>query len=214
MVRVLLVDDQPEFRRGLRAMLSVVADVEVVGEASDGAEALRVAHGTAPDVVLMDLRMPGTDGVVATRSFTRELPSCRVIALTTFDDDALLFDALRAGAVAYLLKGVDSETLVRTMRGVDGAAALSPAVTQKLVDEFRRLSAMSPPSAPLPSPLSPREIEVAKLVASGASNKDIARALGIAEGTAKNHVTHLLEKLGVEDRTQAALRARDLGLVR
>jgi DNA-binding NarL/FixJ family response regulator len=212
--RVLLVDDQAAYREGVRAQLAVVADVEVVGEASDGAEALRKARLVKPTVVLMDLRMPTMDGIEATRHLLREAPACRVIALTTFDDDELVFGALRAGASGYLLKGVETAILVRALRGTEGGSPLSPPVTGKILAEFRRLSAMSPPAAPASSALSPREIEVVKLLAGGATNKDIALALSLAEGTVKNHVTHVLEKLGVGDRTQAALRARDLGLVR
>jgi len=212
-VRVLLVDDQAAFREGLRATLSVVPEIEVVGEAQDGVEARRAALRLSPDVVLMDLRMPKMDGVEATRHIVREVPGCRVIALTTFAEDDLVFAALRAGASGYLLKGTDTAPLVQAIR--DGAAAaLSPPVAGKVLTEFRRLSAMSPPASPDPGPLSPREVEVVKLLASGACNKDIALALGVAEGTVKNHVTRVLEKLKVEDRTQAALRARDLGLVR
>jgi DNA-binding NarL/FixJ family response regulator len=214
LVRVLLVDDQAEYREGLRATLSVVPDLAIVGEADDGVSARLLAMRLQPDVVLMDLRMPNMDGVQATEHVVREAPGCRVIALTTFADDELVFAALRAGASAYLLKGGDTETLVGTIRGTNGGAALSPPVTASVLAEFRRLSAIAPPSEPLSAPLSPREVEVVRLLAAGACNKDIARALGIAEGTVKNHVTNVFAKLGVDDRTQAALRARDLGLVR
>ena len=213
-VRVLLADDQTSYREGLRETLSVYPDIEVVGEASDGFEARLLARATSPSVVLMDLRMPNLDGIAATRHVVREVPGCRVIALTTFEDEALVFGALQAGASGYLLKGADTATLLRALRGVDGDSALSPPIVGKVISEFRRLSAISPPTVPSPGPLSPREVEVVKLLASGACNKDIARSLGLAEGTVKNHVTHVLEKLGVDDRTQAALRARELGLVR
>ena len=214
LARVLLVDDQQAYREGLKASLSVIADLEVVGEAGDGVAAVRAARSLRPSVVLMDLRMPNGGGVEATRQIARELPDCRIIALTTFDDDELVFSALRAGASAYLLKGVDTASLVRAILGSDDAPALSPALGGKLIAEFRRLSAMSPPTTPQPSTLSPREIEVVKLLASGASNKEIATTLDVAEGTVKNHITHIHDKLDVGDRTQAALRARDLGLVR
>ena len=209
-MRILVADDQAAFRLGIRAVLSVAPDIELVGEAGDGEEAARLARALRPDVVLMDLRMPVLDGVQATALIQREVPRCRIIALTTFDDDALVFAALAAGACAYLLKGVDTATLLGTIRGSD---ALSPEVATKVIGELRRLSAVSPPKVGAHD-LSQREVEVAKLIAIGASNKDIANALDIAPGTVKNHVTRVLEKLKVGDRTQAALRARDLGLVR
>jgi len=210
-VRVLLVDDQEAYRAGMRASLSVAPEIEVVGEAASGREALLAARALRPAVVLMDLRMPDGDGVEATRNIIRELPGCRVIVLTTFDEDELVFAALRAGAGAYLLKGTDSASLIRV---IHGAPALSSPITGKLLAEFRRLSAITPPPTPLPTSLSGRELEVLKLLANGASNKEIADALDVATGTVKNHVTRVLEKLGVSDRTQAALRARDLGIVR
>jgi len=210
-IRLLIADDQAAFRDGIRAMLAVVPDIEVVGEASTGVEARRLASALRPDVILMDLRMPVMDGVEATRHVRRELPTCRVVALTTFADDERVFGAIRAGAAAYLLKGADTQTLVGAIRG-DGAA-LSPAVSGKVVDELRRLALMQPPSVPAQTTLSQREIEVVKLLAFGSTNKEIALALDLAEGTVKNHVTHVLEKLSVGDRTQAALRARELGLL-
>jgi DNA-binding NarL/FixJ family response regulator len=213
-VKIVLVDDQSDFRAGLSAALSVEPALRVVGEASDGAEALRVVRSCDPDVVLMDLRMPVLDGVQATERLSREAPRVRVVALTTFDDDALLFAALRAGACGYLLKDVSTTTLVETVCSVArGDGGLAPAVTGRVLSEFRRLSAMAPPVVALAHPLSAREVEVTRMLAEGATNKDIARALSVAEGTVKNHVTRVLEKLGVEDRTQAALRARALGLV-
>ncbi|MFO0659150.1 MAG: response regulator transcription factor [Polyangiaceae bacterium] len=209
---MLLVDDQPAYREGLRVTLSIEDDLDIVGEAGDGAEALKLARALNPDVVLMDLRMPVMDGVEAIRRLARERPHILVIALTTFDDDALVFDALRAGASSYLLKAGPTAALLRAIRGEE--AALSPEVGRKVMAEFRRLSAMVPPSSPLANSLSARELEVVRLLAAGATNKDIAVALNLAEGTVKNHVTRVLEKLEVDDRTQAAIRARELGLVR
>jgi len=210
-LRLLIADDQAAFRDGIRAMLAVVPDIDVVGEASTGLEARRLACALRPDVVLMDLRMPVMDGVEATGHVRREVPTCRVVALTTFADDELVFGAIRAGAAAYLLKGADTPTLLGAIRG-DGTA-LSPAVSAKVVSELRRLALMQPPSVAAPTSLSLREIEVVRLLAVGSTNKEIALALGLAEGTVKNHVTHVLEKLSVGDRTQAALRARELGLL-
>jgi DNA-binding NarL/FixJ family response regulator len=217
-VKVLLVDDQLLFREGLRTLLGVHSDIEVVGEAGTGEEALRVAAGSRPDVVLMDLKMPVLDGVAATRRLRAELPSCKVIALTTFDDDELVFEGLRAGAVGYLLKDAPSEKLVEAVRAAArGEAFLQPSVAAKVLAELSRLSASLPAEARggpgEVARLTDREREVLRLVGRGASNKEIASTLRLTEGTVKNHLTSVFQKLGVEDRTQAALRARDLGLV-
>lgn len=214
-ITVLLVDDQALFREGLRTLLSVQLDLEVVGEAANGAEALRLAAELRPAVVLMDLQMPVLDGVAATRRLRVSQPDCRVIALTTFDDDESVFEALRAGAVGYLLKDASSEKLVEAIRAAArGESFLQPSVTAKVIAEFTRLS--NKPSErpqPLVEPLSGRELEILSLVANGASNKEIAAALFIAEGTVKNHVTNILGKLAVRDRTQAALKAKELGVI-
>jgi len=210
--RVLLVDDQTLFREGLRTLLSSQPDLEVAGEAGDGEEALREAARLRPDVVLMDLRMPLLDGVAATRRLRAVQPACRVIALTTFDDDEYVFEALRAGAVGYLLKDVSSPKLFEAVRvAARGESFLQPSVAAKVVAEFARLSA--PALSPLVEPLSERECQVLLLLAEGATNREIASRLCIAPGTVKNHVTSILGKLGVSDRTQAALKAREMGLV-
>lgn len=214
-IRILLVDDQELFREGLRMLLATQADVEVVGEAGDGEEALREAARLRPDVVLMDLRMPLLDGVTATRRLRAVQPGSRVIALTTFDDDEYVFDALRAGAVGYLLKDVSSRKLFEAVRAAAcGESVLQPSVAARVVAEFARLAERAPsPAAPLAEPLSERERQVLRLVADGATNRDIAARLYITPGTVKNHVTSILGKLGVSDRTQAALRARELHLL-
>ena len=214
-IRILLVDDQALFREGLRTLLSVHPDLEVVGEANDGQEALDMARSLKPDVILMDLRMPVLDGVTATRYFSETHPRCRVIVLTTFDDDEYVFEALRAGAVGYLLKDVSSEKLVEAIHtAVGGETFLQPSVAAKVVAEFARLTEQKLPSSQtLVEPLSERELEIVALVANGASNKEIAAQLFIAEGTVKNHLTNILGKLGVRDRTQAALKAKELGLI-
>ena len=215
-IRVLLVDDQALFREGLETLLSVHKDIQVVGQASNGQEALEAAAKVHPDVVLMDVRMPILDGVQATRRLKRALPECRVIVLTTFDDDEYVFDALRAGAVGYLLKDVASARLVEAIRGTArGESILEPSVAAKVIAEFTRVSSMVPAAQmdQLVEPLSERELEILAWIARGYSNKEIASQLFIAEGTVKNHVTHILGKLGVRDRTQAALKARELGLV-
>ena len=214
-IKILLVDDQPLFREGLRTLLSVHPDFEVVGEAGNGAEAIKLARSLLPLVVLMDLQMPILDGVAATRHLHEEQPDCRVIVLTTFDDDERVFDGLRAGAVGYLLKDAPSEKLAEAIRvAARGETFLQPSVAAKVVAEFARLSRKTVVTAnPVVEPLSEREIDVLRLIAQGASNREIASALFLAEGTVKNHVTNILGKLGARDRTQAALKARDSGLI-
>jgi len=208
-IAVLIVDDQLLFREGIRLILSVYPDINVVGEAGDGEEALRLASAVRPDVALMDLKMPKLDGVATTRRLRVALPTCRVVALTTFDDDEYVFEALRAGAVGYLLKDSSSERLVDAIRAAArGESLLQPSIATKVVAELARTRAR----APVDIGLSERELEVARLLVRGASNKQIAAALFVAEGTVKNHVTSILAKLGVEDRTQAALRLRELGV--
>jgi len=217
-VRVLLVDDQGLFRQGLRTLLSVQPGIDVVGEAADGAAAVEQVRRLRPDVVLMDLRMPVLNGVEATRCIRAEAAPSQVIVLTTFDDDEDVFDALRAGAVGYLLKDAPREKLVEAIHlAARGESFLQPSVAAKVVAEFSRLSPVRPAVPPhqqraLLDPLSERELDVLRHLARGMSNKEIAAALGIAEGTAKNHMSNILAKLGVLDRTQAALRARELGL--
>jgi DNA-binding NarL/FixJ family response regulator len=215
-IRVLLVDDQELFREGLETLLSVHPDIQVVGQACNGREAVAVATRAHPDVVLMDVRMPVMDGVRATRLLAEALPRCRVIVLTTFDDDEYIFDALRAGAAGYLLKDVACARLVEAIRATArGESILEPSVAAKVIAEFTRVSGLVPAAQmeQLVEPLSERELEILALIARGDSNKEIAEQLVIAEGTVKNHVTHILGKLGVRDRTQAALKARELGLL-
>jgi DNA-binding NarL/FixJ family response regulator len=216
-VRVLLVDDQALFREALATLLDVRADITVVGEAANGDEALRAAAEFRPDVVLMDLRMPVLDGIAATRRLRVEQPEVRVIALTTFDEDDEVFAALRAGAVGYLLKDVSSARLVEAiLAAARDESVLQPSVAAKVVARFAQLPAAAdraPRKQPLVVPLSERELDVIRLLADGRSNREIAAALFLAEGTVKNHVTNVLAKLGARDRTQAALRARELGLL-
>jgi len=214
-IRVLIVDDQALFREGVRTILSIQDDIEVIGEASNGEEALRLAVQHQPDVVLMDLRMPIMDGVTATKRLKSTLPDCKVIVLTTFDDEESVFDGLRGGAVGYLLKDVNSEKLYEAIRAAArGEYFLLPSITAKVVAEFSRLA---PPAhrsdLSLLEPLSNRELEVLRLIATGASNKEIADTLVIAEGTVKNHVTSILNKMSVRDRAQAVLKAKEYGLI-
>jgi DNA-binding NarL/FixJ family response regulator len=214
-IRVLLVDDQALFREGLHTLLAVHADLEVVGEAANGEEALRLAADQQPDVILMDVQMPVLDGVAATRRLHAEQPGARVIMLTTFDDDEYVFEGLRAGAVGYLLKDAPSARLVEAIRAAArGESFLQPSVAAKVVAEFARLAEHTPVEGDkLAEPLTEREIEILRRVAEGDSNKDIAASLFLAEGTVKNYVTSILGKLGVSGRLQAVNRARELGLL-
>lgn len=214
-IRILIVDDQTMFRQGMRVLLSSQPDFEVVGEAADGEEALAKAAALHPGVVLMDLRMPILDGAAATRRLRASQPGCRVIVLTTFEEDAAVFDSLRAGAIGYLLKDAPTGKLYEAIRAAArGESFLQPSVAAKLVAEFARLSEQAPTWAQvLPEPLSPRELEILRLMANGATNREIAGQLVLAEGTVKNHVTNILTKLGVADRTSAAMKAKELGLI-
>ena len=214
-VRVLVVDDQALFREALVTLLGARPEVEVVGEAGDGHQALERVAALQPDVVLMDLHMPVLDGIAATRRLRVEQPGVRVLALTTFDDDEDVFAALRAGALGYLLKDVSSDRLVEAvLSAARGESVLQPSVAAKVVARFAQLDD-APRSRPQPLvvPLSDRELDVLRLLADGRSNREIATALFLAEGTVKNHVTNVLGKLGARDRTQAALRARALDLL-
>ena len=215
-IRILLVDDQALFREGLATLLGQHTELEIVGVAADGAEGLAQAGRVRPDIVLMDLRMPGMGGVEATRRLLAAQPTVRVLVLTTFDEDEEVFAAIRAGAAGYLLKASPSEKLVAAIRAVArGESVLEPSVTAKLMNEFARVTTREErrTTQPLADPLSGRELSVLQALADGMSNKEIAARLGIAEGTVKNHMTNVLGKLGALDRTQAALRARELGLI-
>jgi DNA-binding NarL/FixJ family response regulator len=214
-IRILIVDDQRLMREGLRILLEMEPDLEVVGEAGDGQAAVEWFAALGPDVVLMDVRMPVMDGVEATRRLRERWPAARVIILTTFDDDEFLFEGLRAGALGYLLKDVSGQDLAKAVRTVvSGGALIDPSVTRKVMAEFaRRSPTAAPAGAGLREPLSGREQDILLLLAQGMSNGEIADRLSLAQGTVKNYVTAILQKLGTRDRTQAALRARELGLL-
>jgi DNA-binding NarL/FixJ family response regulator len=213
MIRLLLIDDQRLMREGLRTLLELENDFEIVGEAGDGQAGLEAFEQLRPDVVLMDIRMPVLNGVEATRRLLAKHPDARVIILTTFDDDANVFEGLRAGALGYLLKDVSGAELANAVRTVAaGGALIEPSVARRVFAEFARLAPAAQP-AQLDEPLSERELDVLKLVAEGMSNKEIGLKLGLAEGTVKNYVTNVLGKIGARDRTQAALRAREMGLI-
>lgn len=218
MIRLLLVDDQNLFREGLATLLSVHQDLQVVAEAVNGVEAVTKARQLKPDVILMDLRMPEMSGVAATREILSDEDPPSIIVLTTFDDDDDVFQALSAGAAGYLLKDAPSEQLVSAIRSVSrGEPFLHPSITAKLLARLQQGGVGSPPQTPKVEPprepLSERELAILRLMAQGMANKVIAGRLHLADGTVKNYVTRILAKLDVEDRTQAALKARDLGWV-
>ena len=214
MIHVLLVDDQDIVRQGLKALLSLEADLHIVGEAAHGREALEMAQQLlntpdAVEVVLMDIRMPVMDGVAATRELLFQYPAMKVLVLTTFEDDELVQQAVQAGAVGYLLKDTPSEEVAQAIRAVHrGYAQFGPGILQKMVMNQPALPRVEIP--PGFDELTPREREVLALIGQGASNREIAQALFLSEGTVKNHVTHILGRLGLRDRTQAALIAVSL----
>jgi len=215
-IKILIADDQSLFREALKTLLSAYPGLDIVGDASNGEEALRMAFTLTPDVVLMDLRMPIMDGVEATRKIVKLGKNIKVIVLTTFDDDETVFEGLRAGAVGYLLKDVSADKLIEAIRAAaKGEYFLLPSITAKVISEFSRISrpSVSDPQKILPDPLSTREIEILRYVATGASNKEIADTLVISEGTVKNHLSSILSKLGVRDRMQAVLKAKEYGII-
>ncbi|NEO85699.1 MAG: response regulator transcription factor [Spirulina sp. SIO3F2] len=207
MIRILLADDQDLIRRGLKALLRVETDLEVVGEAADGQAAIAQALNLQPDIVLMDIRMPVMDGVAATQALQQQCPQVKVLVLTTFDDDDYVTRALQNGAVGYLLKDTPPDDLVQAIHlACRGYSQLSPGIIRKMMQQ-----ALSPSPSPETPPgwdeLTPRELEILTLIAQGANNREIATQLYIAEKTVKNHITNILGRLGVRDRTQAAILA-------
>ena len=217
-IRLLLVDDQSLFREGLKTLLSVNEDFEIIAEAQNGEEAVRLAVQERPDVVLMDVRMPVLDGVSATKRIRTTLSDqniARIIILTTFDDDEAVFDGLRAGAMGYLLKDVSSEKLFEAIYTTSrGESFLQPSITSKLLAEFSRLpKAKTKSENMMEFPLSNREMEILKLIATGASNREIADNLLIAEGTVKNHVSSILGKMDARDRMQAVIKGQQIGII-
>jgi DNA-binding NarL/FixJ family response regulator len=212
-IRIVLVDDQTLVRQGIRSLLGLASDVAIVGEAADGDEALGVIGREKPDVVLLDVRMPKKNGLDVLRELKAQGTLPPVILLTTFDDDEAFLAAVRAGAKGYLLKDVSLEQLTEAIRAVAaGGTVIRPAVTERVLRGLehmpRDFEALSPPD-----PLTKREIEILRLMAGGYSNREIADALGTAEGTVKNHASSILSKLGVRDRTRAVLKALELGYI-
>lgn len=226
-VRVLVVDDQQLMRDGITSLLSIQDGIEVVGTAANGQEAIEQALALQPEVVLMDVRMPVLDGVAATAQIRRQLPECQVVMLTTFDDDEYVIEALRAGASGYLLKDIPAQHLAQAIQAVHRHIyQLDPSVARRVVASLAGpVNQEQRPPAPVlpaasaaastvkPGLLTEREIEVLRLIAQGATNREIAERLVISEGTVKNHISNILGRLGLRDRTQAAIYAREQGWV-
>ena len=208
-IRVLVVDDHALFRRGLQMVLEQEPDIEVVGEASDGAEAVTTAAETLPDIVLMDVRMPKRGGIDACTSIHETVPSAKIIMLTISDEEVDLYDAIKAGAMGYLLKEISIEEVASAIRAVHGGQSLiSPSMASKLLTEFASMIKKSDDRQQVPTPrLTDREMEVLKLVAKGMNNRDIAKQLFISENTVKNHIRNILEKLQLHSRMEAVVYA-------
>ena len=207
-LRVLIVDDHALFRRGLQMVLSAEADIEVVGEASDGHEAVEMAKSLKPDVVLMDVRMPRRSGIEATGSIRDELPDAKILMLTMSDEEADLYEAIKAGASGYLLKEISIEEVPDAIRSVwAGQSRISPSMASKLLSEFAAMSQRAGGGQPAGAQLTPREMQVLKLVAQGLNNKDIAEKLFISENTVKNHIRNILDKLHLHSRMEAVVYA-------
>ncbi|MEM9216623.1 MAG: response regulator transcription factor [Cyanobacteria bacterium P01_F01_bin.150] len=211
-IKVLLVDDQAIIRQGLKTLLELEPDLDIVGDGANGQIAVELVQTLNPDVVLMDIRMPVMDGVAATREIHRQFPTVKVLILTTFDDDDYVSEALRLGAIGYLLKDTPSEELANAIRAVyKGYAQFGPGIFQKVMSQMpAATSAPVPELPPGVNDLTKRERQVLALIAKGASNKEIAQKLYISEGTVKNHVTNILGRLNVRDRTQAAILANSV----
>jgi len=212
-IRVLVVDDQALVRQGICSLLRLAPEIELVGEASDGSEALGSIESRQPDVVLLDLKMPRLDGLAVLRNLQQREAAPPVLVLTTFDDTDLVLDAIRAGARGYLLKDVTLEQLLAAIRELAaGGTMIQPAITERVL---RGLASLPPQRRALgpPNPLTERETGILRLLASGLSNREIAHALDLADGTVKNHVSNLLAKLGARDRTHAVLRGLELGWI-
>jgi len=213
MIRVCIVDDQTLVRQGIRSLLGLAEDIDVIGEAADGEEALPLIERLAPDVVLLDVRMPKLDGLGVLDALSKQAAAPPCIILTTFDDDELVLRGIARGARGYLLKDVTLEQLTAAIRTVaDGGSVINPMVTERVLRGIERLGAGFE-ALPVPEALTKREVEMLGMMAAGYSNREIAKACFVAEGTVKNHISNILSKLGVRDRTRAVLRALHLGLI-
>ena len=213
MIRVMLVDDQNLVRKGVRSLLELSQEIEVIAEASDGVEAIRTIPEIGPDVVLLDMRMPGKSGLDVLQQLSSDGTLPPTIILTTFDDDEMVLAGIKAGAKGFLLKDVSLEELVGAIRTVSqGGSMVKPAVSERLLKGLENLHTDFS-SLDRPDPLTERETEILRLMAGGYSNKEIANSLGVAEGTVKNHVSNILSKMGVRDRTRAVLKAFEMALL-
>jgi DNA-binding NarL/FixJ family response regulator len=210
-LRILIADDHPLFRHGIREFLNLAPEIEVVGEATSGQEAIAQAEALHPDVILMDVNMPSINGIEATRQILRDLPHIRILVVTMFEDDSTVFAAMRAGARGYILKDAEKENILRAIQAVaNGEAIFSPTIATRLIDFFTTQSSSLPKDL-FPS-LTDREREILQLIARGRSNTDIARELSLSSKTVYNYVSNILNKLQVADRAQAIIRAREAGL--
>lgn len=214
-IRVVIADDHKLFREGIKALLAVTDDIEIIGEAADGASVLRVCQDLQPDIVLMDINMPGLNGIQATQKILENQPETRIIMLTMLEDDASVFNVMRVGARGYLLKGADPKEVLSVIRAVaEGQALFGPAIATRLMNYFKELSLQPVSSAggsPFPE-LTEREREVLLLISQGLNNQEIAQKLVLSSKTVRNHITNIFSKLQVADRAQAIVRAREAGL--
>lgn len=214
-IKLLIADDHTLFREGIKALLAVTQDIEIVGEAEDGDMALRKCQELQPDVILMDINMPGLNGIRVTEQILEKQPQTRIIMLTMLEDDASVFHAMRAGARGYLLKGADPQEVLNVIRAVaEGQALFGPAIATRLMNYFKELSvkpSLSQTGTPFPE-LTERELEVLRLIAQGLNNQEIAQKLFLSPKTVRNHITNIFSKLQVADRAQAIVRAREAGL--
>ncbi|WKZ41681.1 MAG: response regulator transcription factor [Anaerolineales bacterium] len=213
-IKLMIADDHKLFREGIKALLAVTDDIEIVGEAEDGDAALKKVRELEPDVILMDINMPGLNGIRATEQILEKQPQMRIIMLTMLEDDASIFHAMRAGARGYLLKGADPQEVLSVIRAVaEGQALFGPAIATRLMNYFQELGTkppLSPTATPFPE-LTERELEILRLIAQGLNNQEIAQKLVLSHKTVRNHITNIFSKLQVADRAQAIVRAREAG---
>lgn len=212
-IKLMIADDHKLFREGIKALLAVTDDIEIIGEAEDGDAALKKSRELEPDVILMDINMPGLNGIRVTEQILEKKPQTRIIMLTMLEDDASIFHAMRAGARGYLLKGADPDEMLSVIRAVaEGQALFGPAIATRLMNYFKELGVKSTaPGTPFPE-LTERELEILRLISQGLNNQEIAQKLVLSHKTVRNHITSIFSKLQVADRAQAIVRAREAGL--
>lgn len=212
-IRLMIADDHKLFREGIKALLAITDDIEIVGEAEDGESALKKCQELEPDVILMDINMPGLNGIQVTGQILEKQPQTRIVMLTMLEDDASIFHAMRAGARGYLLKGADPTEVLSVIRAAaEGQALFGPAIATRLMNYFKELSAKPPVSVPPFPELTERELEILRLIAQGLNNQELAQKLVLSPKTVRNHITSIFSKLQVADRAQAIVRAREAGL--